>query len=132
MFQLLDAPSVRSKPKVTSLAVKKGTKVRLKCEADGNPQPKFTWHKNSDLVSSGFNSSWNVSILIVQYTVEEDFARFVCTAKNKVGWDALTFNLQHARGIFWNLSSCSDERDNLTCWFDVVVQKLANNHACDG
>ena len=115
MFQLLDAPSVRSKPKVTSLAVKKGTKVRLKCEADGNPQPKFTWHKNSDLVSSGFNSSWNVSILIVQYTVEEDFARFVCTAKNKVGWDALTFNLQHARGIFWNLTSCSDERDNLIC-----------------
>ena len=101
MFKLLDAPSMRSK-KIISLTVKKGTKVKLRCEADGNPQPTFTWHKNSDLVSSGFNSSWNVSILIVQYTGEEDFARFVCTAKNRVGWDALTFNMEPARGIFWN------------------------------
>ena len=132
MFQLLDSPSMRSKPKVTSLTVKKGTEVRLKCEADGNPQPIFTWHRNSDLVSSGFNSSRNVSILIVQYTGEEDFPRFVCTAKNRVGWDALTFYVQHARGIFCNLSSCSDERDNLTCWFDRVKQKSANNHACKG
>ena len=132
MFQLLDAPSVRSKPKVTSIAVKKGTEVRLKCEADGNPQPTFTWHKNSEIVRSGLNSSWNVSILIVQYIGEEDFARFVCTAKNRVGWDALTFNVEPARGIFWNLSSCSDERDNLTCWFDGLEQTSANNHACDG
>ncbi|XP_074633471.1 fibroblast growth factor receptor 1-like isoform X1 [Acropora palmata] len=94
---VLYSPSMRSKPKVTSLTVKKGTEVRLKCEADGNPQPIFTWHRNSDLVSSGFNSSRNVSILIVQYTGEEDFPRFVCTAKNRVGWDALTFYVQHAR-----------------------------------
>ncbi|KAK2564732.1 Hemicentin-1 [Acropora cervicornis] len=94
---VLYSPSMRSKPKVTSLTVKKGTEVRLKCEADGNPQPIFTWHRNSDLVSSGFNSSRNVSILIVQYTGEEDFPRFVCTAKNRVGWDALTFYVQHAK-----------------------------------
>ena len=86
--------------KVISLTVKKRTKVKLKCEADANPRPTFTWHKDSDLVSSGFNSSWNVSILIVQHAGDEDFARFVCTAKNRVGWDAVTFNVQHARGIF--------------------------------
>ena len=97
---ILDAPSMRSKTKVISITVRKGTEVRLACQADGNPQPTFTWHKNSDLVSSGFNSSWNVSILVVQHTGDEDFARFVCTAKNRVGSDALTFVVQHARGIF--------------------------------
>ena len=99
---ILDAPSMRSKTKVISITVRKGTEVRLACEADGNPQPTFTWHKNSDLVSSGFNSSWNGSILVVQHTGDEDFALFVCTVKNRVGWDALTFYVQHARGIFWN------------------------------
>ena len=102
MFQFLDAPSMHSKTKVISLTVRKGTEVRLKCEADGNPQPNFTWHKNSDLVSSGFNSSRNVSILVVQLTDDEDFARFVCTVKNRVGRDALIFDVQHARGIFSN------------------------------
>lgn len=113
MFQLLDAPSMRSK-KIISLTVKKGTKVKLRCEADGNPHPTFTWHENSYLVSSGFNSSWNVSILILEHTAYKDFARFMCTAKNRVGWDALTFNVQYARGTFWNLSSRSVERGNLS------------------
>ncbi|XP_015761886.1 PREDICTED: limbic system-associated membrane protein-like [Acropora digitifera] len=93
---VLYAPSFRSK-KIISLTVKKGTRVKLRCEADGNPQPTFTWHKSSDLVSSGFNSSWNASILIVQHTGDEEFAHFVCTAKNRVGWDALTFSVQYAR-----------------------------------
>ncbi|XP_044179925.1 hemicentin-1-like [Acropora millepora] len=97
---VLYAPSMRSKTKVISINVSKGTEVRLACEADGNPQPTFTWHKNSDLVSSGFNSSWNVRILVVQYAGDEDFALFVCTVKNRVGWDALTFYVQHAKGIF--------------------------------
>ncbi|XP_067044403.1 fibroblast growth factor receptor 1-like isoform X2 [Acropora muricata] len=93
---VLYAPSMRSK-KIISLTVKKGTKVKLRCEADGNPHPTFTWHENSYLVSSGFNSSWNVSILILEHTAYKDFARFVCTAKNRVGWDASTFNVQYAR-----------------------------------
>ena len=113
VFKLLDAPSMRSK-KIIPLTVKKGTKVKLRCEADGNPQPTFTWHENSDLVSSGFNSSWHVSILIVEHTAYKDFARFVCTAKNRVGWDALTFSLQYLKGTFWNLSSRSVESDNLS------------------
>ena len=124
MFQLLDAPSFRSK-RIISLTVKKGTRVKLRCESDGNPQPTFTWHKNSDLVSSGFNSSWNVSILIVQHTGDKDFARFVCTAKNRVGWDVLTFSVQYARGTFWNLSSRSVESDNLSVAL-VGGEKVSN------
>ena len=55
-----------------------------------------------------------MSILIVEHTAYKDFARFVCTAKNRVGWDALTFNVQYVRGTFWNLSSHSVESDNLS------------------
>ena len=113
---ILDAPSMRSKTKVISITVRKGTEVRLACQADGNPQPAFTWHKNSDLVSSGFNSSWNVSILVVQHTGDEDFARFVCTAKNRVGSDALTFVVQHARGIFLNDISSKKCVSNSSAW----------------
>ena len=108
---------MRSKKKVIPLTVKKRTKVKLKCEADANPRPTFTWHKNSELISSGFNSSWNASILIVQHAGDEDFARFVCTASNRVGWNAMEFIIQHATGIFWNLSSRSVEKEPF-CWFD--------------
>ena len=118
MFQFLDAPSMRSKTKSISLTVKKETEVRLECHADGNPQPTFTWHKNSVLVNSSFNSSRNVSILIIQLKSDEDLARFVCTAKNGVGRDSMEFNVQQERGTFWNLSSCFDERDNHTGWLD--------------
>ncbi|XP_068731747.1 fibroblast growth factor receptor 1-like [Montipora capricornis] len=94
---VLYAPSIHASNKIVSLTVKKGTKIRLKCEADGNPKPQFVWRKNSDIISSGFNSSRNSSILTLHYESEEEFARFVCIAKNKVGWDALTFNVHREK-----------------------------------
>ena len=82
----------------------KGTRKRLRCEADGNPRPQFVWHKNSDIISSGFNSSGNSSILTVHHADEKEFARFVCTAKNRIGWDALTFNVYYEKGKSKNLT----------------------------
>ncbi|XP_068691325.1 proto-oncogene tyrosine-protein kinase receptor Ret-like isoform X3 [Montipora foliosa] len=94
---LNDAPNILASPKTVSLTVNKGTKIRLWCEADGNPKPQFVWHKNSDIISSGFISSGNSSILTLHHAGEEEFARFVCTAKNRIGWDALTFNVHREK-----------------------------------
>ncbi|XP_068731751.1 fibroblast growth factor receptor 1-like isoform X2 [Montipora capricornis] len=94
---VLYAPSILASPKTVSLTVNKGTKIRLRCEADGNPKPQFVWHKNSDIISSGFISSGNSSILTQHHAGEEEFARFVCTAKNRIGWDALTFNVHREK-----------------------------------
>ncbi|XP_068691310.1 proto-oncogene tyrosine-protein kinase receptor Ret-like isoform X2 [Montipora foliosa] len=96
---LNDAPNILASPKTVSLTVNKGTKIRLWCEADGNPKPQFVWHKNSDIISSGFISSGNSSILTLHHAGEEEFPRFVCTAKNRIGWDALTFNVHHEKEL---------------------------------
>ncbi|XP_068691349.1 limbic system-associated membrane protein-like [Montipora foliosa] len=96
---VLYAPSILASPKVVSLTVNKGTKKRLRCEADGSPTPQFVWYKNSDIISSGFISSGNSSILTLHHAGEEEFARFVCTARNRIGWDALTFNVYRETGL---------------------------------
>ncbi|XP_068686801.1 fibroblast growth factor receptor 1-like isoform X2 [Montipora foliosa] len=97
---VLYAPSIHvsnKTEKIISLTVKNGTKIRLRCEADGNPKPQFVWRKNSDLISSGFYSSGNWSILTLYNAGEEEIAHFACTAKNKIGWDALTFNVRREK-----------------------------------
>ena len=98
MSSFPDAPSIHASNKIVSLSVKKGTKIRLRCEADGNPKPQFVWRKNSDIISSGFYSSGNWSILTLYHAGEEEFAHFACTATNKIGWDTLTFNVYREKG----------------------------------
>lgn len=92
-----DAPSIQSPKKLVSMLLLRGTTTTLKCEADGNPFPTFSWHKNSEEISDGFNSTWNSSTLTVTATDGDDFARYVCTAENRVGWDSVAFIL-HEKG----------------------------------
>ena len=87
-----DAPSIHLSSKEI-----KGNSVTLMCKADGNPSPTFRWHKSHKRISEGFNSTWNSSTLMVTPITDDDFTRYVCTAENRVGWDAHTF-LLHKKG----------------------------------
>jgi hypothetical protein len=40
--------SITKSPNLTSYA-EGATSITLKCSADGNPPPTFTWHKESDM-----------------------------------------------------------------------------------
>ena len=72
----------------------RGNSTKLKCEAAANPSPTFTWHKHREMISVGFNSTWNSSTLTVTPANDEDFTSYACTAKNRLGWDSFTFVLQ--------------------------------------
>ncbi|CAH3159135.1 unnamed protein product [Porites evermanni] len=89
--------NVLYKPKINFLRKLKRSPITLRCEADGNPSPTFYWHKDSEIIREGFNSSWNASTLTVSPVNDKDSTRYVCTAKNKIGWDALAFQL-HKKG----------------------------------
>ena len=66
----------------------------LKCVAAANPSPTFTWNKQNEKITVGFNSTWNSSTLTITPVKDNDFTRYVCTAMNRLGWDAVTFILQ--------------------------------------
>ena len=91
-------PSIDAINKVVPVLGTKGTLARLTCEADGNPPPTFHWRKDNRDISEGVTGTWNSSILAITPTNDEDFSRYVCTAKNRIGWDAVTFNL-HKEGM---------------------------------
>ncbi len=91
----LDAPSIHF-PSLKQVSVKllRGNSTTLKCIAAANPSPTFTWDKHGEKISAGFNSTWNSSTLTVTPVNDNDFTSYVCTAKNRLGWDSVTFILQ--------------------------------------
>ena len=88
----LDAPRI-----VHSSKRLKGSLITLKCEANGNPSPTFTWRNENERIYEGFNTSWNSSSLIV--TQRNDVTFYVCTATNKIGSDSYAFSL-HEKGKY--------------------------------
>ena len=88
----LDAPRI-----VYASKRLKGSLITLKCEANGNPSPTFSWRNENERIYEGFNTSWNSSSLIV--TQRNDVTLYVCTATNKIGWDSYTFSL-HEKGKY--------------------------------
>ena len=111
---------IADKPKIHFLRKLKRSPITLRCEADGNPSPTFYWHKDSEIIHEGFNSSWNASTLTVSPVNDKDSTRYVCTAKNKIGWDALAFQL-HKKG------KCSQQTIFLAVQCNAVASKLKSS-----
>ena len=85
-FSDLDEPRIRKHEL-------KGSLISLKCEADGNPPPTFSWRKDKETISKGIISTRNSSTLTMNLTNDEYFGLYVCTVKNGAGTDGATFNL---------------------------------------
>ena len=83
-FSDLDEPRIRKREL-------KGTLISLKCEADGNPPPTFSWRKDKETISKGIISTRNSSTLTMNLTNDEDFGLFVCKVKNGAGFHATTY-----------------------------------------
>ena len=80
--------------KQVTMELLKGNSATLKCVAAANPSPTFAWRKGKHGISVGFNRTWNSSSLKVTPISNGDFTTYVCTAKNQLGWDSATFDLQ--------------------------------------
>ena len=90
-----DAPSIYlPRNKQVSIELVRGNSTTLKCVAAANPLPTFTWRKGKHEISNGFNSMWNSTSLKVTPMRNGHFTSYVCTAKNRLGWDSATFDLQ--------------------------------------
>ncbi|XP_078381595.1 protein amalgam-like [Oculina patagonica] len=91
---VLYAPSINFPSKQVTVEILRGNSTTLKCVAAANPSPTFTWHKHREKISVGFNSTWNSTTLTVTPVNDNDLTSYVCTAKNPVGWDSVTFILR--------------------------------------
>lgn len=91
---VLDEPRIHFPSNQVSVELVRENSTTLKCIASANPSPVFTWRKQSDKISVGFNSTCNSSTLTVTPVDDDDFTSYVCTAKNELGWDSVTFVLK--------------------------------------
>ena len=73
-----------------SVRLTRGDSITLKCTADANPQPAFTWHTQGAEIKQGSYTS-NSSSLVVTPINDGDFTSYVCIANNEIGIDSVTF-----------------------------------------
>lgn len=63
-----------------------GQPVSLECEADGQPQPEVTWHKERRPVAdSAHIRTFANGTLAIASTQRSDAGLYTCTAKNLAG-----------------------------------------------
>ncbi|KAK3107290.1 hypothetical protein FSP39_011199 [Pinctada imbricata] len=83
--------------------VQKGQNITMDCQAIGDKPLSMVWSFNSNALSTGGNarrfitttstSRGKLSHLALRPAVREDTGFYVCTAKNRFGYDALTMKL---------------------------------------
>lgn len=82
------SPTVVS-PLPTTLQVKDGEALEIKCEFSGDPEPQVSWTKSgepltsSDVVALKYRN--RVAVLTIPEVFPEDEATYVCTAVNSMG-----------------------------------------------
>ncbi|XP_075903122.1 hemicentin-1 [Nelusetta ayraudi] len=82
---VLQVPPVLNVPRVEYTVVL-GQPVSLECEADGQPQPEVTWHKERrPVVSSAHTRAFANGTLAIASTQRSDAGLYTCTAKNLAG-----------------------------------------------
>ena len=73
----------------TTLSVKDGEALEIKCEFKGDPEPQVSWTKSgepltsSDVVALKYRN--RVAVLTIPEVFPEDEGSYVCTAVNSMG-----------------------------------------------
>lgn len=70
---VLYAPKIINPNKKVALELTRGNSTRLKCAANANPSPTFTWYTHDGEITQGFSHTSNSSSLIVTPINERDF-----------------------------------------------------------
>ncbi|CAH3168761.1 unnamed protein product, partial [Pocillopora meandrina] len=94
---VLYAPKIINPNKKVALELTRGNSTRLKCTADANPSPTFTWYTHDGEITQGFSHTSNSSSLIVTPINDRDFTSYICLASNKIAVDSVMFTL-HEKG----------------------------------
>ena len=88
-----------------NVGIEPGTKVRLFCEADGNPSPNVTMFRVVDTKESPLEGQKRYDNGSVYISFESDSptqGRYVCAAENKYGASKRFANVV-IQGTFWSI-----------------------------
>ena len=82
-----DRPEITKHPQ--NVTVTERNNVTLTCNATGNPEPQFSWFKDTDLVeyNKRIYLSANNSLLTITDVNRNDSGGYLCVAHNEVGND---------------------------------------------
>nr|XP_058941782.1 fibroblast growth factor receptor 3-like [Pocillopora verrucosa] len=120
---VLYAPKIINPNKKVALELTRGNSTRLKCAANANPSPTFTWYTHDGEITQGFSHTSNSSSLIVTPINERDFTSYICLATNKIANDSVTFTL-HEKGKYNNslvTISILNGRESLTKYLSITA-----------
>ncbi|XP_049752935.1 hemicentin-2 isoform X2 [Elephas maximus indicus] len=84
-FQLtvMDPPHIKDSDQTAELLLTSGTPLELLCDAQGNPPPNITWHKDGQALSRPENRAGRV--LRVKGVQVSNAGLYTCLAKNPAG-----------------------------------------------
>ena len=67
-----------------TLGVKRGSHLYLRCAVSANPEPEWTWKKDSNVIQSSGN------VFEKKDALNSDAGTYMCVAKNKKGEKNMT------------------------------------------
>lgn len=103
-------PVIKSQPKEYVVPVDQS--VTLQCEAEGNPGPEISWHKDGQQVTESMRrrilSTGALQIVLVQ---PGDAGRYTCIAANVAGSSSSSMEL-----VVQSECGCVETRCTITAW----------------
>ena len=82
-LRVLDPPKITVHP--VNSSVELGGKIKLYCNATGDPQPSFKWYKNGIAMVEASGVKPFQPELVMEDALPEDEARYYCEASNVAG-----------------------------------------------
>lgn len=87
MFEKTELPSFvdMHKMKDRYIQLVEGDTTQFSCQAAGKPKPEIRWFKDSDELSSNYNSVGNNWLLTLSDVTVGDGGQYMCNVFNRVG-----------------------------------------------
>ena len=90
----LDPPAILLKSRKQTITSPLNVPVSLKCPAEGNPTPTFSWYRSAQRARS-INIKMSIeSVLEIVPREDSDFTLYTCKVSNSIGSDTVEYILR--------------------------------------
>ncbi|XP_001635234.2 fibroblast growth factor receptor-like 1 [Nematostella vectensis] len=128
----VQAPVFRRNIKALRIRLEEGSQLKLRCHANGSPQPKIQWHHNGKKLRSRRRNhvilrGW---VLNIRSLRQSDSGRYTCIVKNKHGTIRRTYIVSPLKSR--STGEPALEPSNAPNGIDINTHLLKNKTAVEG